>query len=151
LLAISVESKSRSFCLRGGGSFDIGEFLPQDREAIPPARVRVVLRPLLLNTETLADDLDLGNELRKRLREESFSSGTLGTNVPVASFLDQEDFPGAIRATGGYKVVNKHVEVTVALTRDGADITRFTVEGSTDDLAALTDSLATQINKAALQ
>ena len=85
----------------GGSSFDVGAFETQDKQAIPLAMVKpLILRPLLLNQTEMTDNLQLVKMLEERLRATSYVSDRGTSTQPNAVFVDQDEFPGAIRPTG---------------------------------------------------
>lgn len=133
----------------GGASFDIGKLIAEDRQEIPLATVKpLLLRPLFLNAQMQPDNLGLSAALRKRLQEESFESAERRDGSPKTVYIDEDDFPGAISPSGDYTVTDKSVEVTVVLSKDGKDVAQFKIEGTMDDLPALTNWLADAIGNA---
>ncbi len=136
---------------QAGASFDVGEIESADKEAIPLAMVKsVILRPVLLNSGELTDNLELMATLRSRLRDESYveKRGRSGTREPIAIFLDEEEFPGGIRPSGLYTVEGQQVKVKLSLSRDGKKISQFEIEGSLQDINALVDKIVAAMTKA---
>jgi hypothetical protein len=130
-------------------SFDLGALDEEDKRHIPFAVVKpMILRPVFMNPDELADNLKLGPALRDRLRNESYVS-TRGTDPsPKTVFIDEEEFPGAIRPSGIYTVKGDQVTVKVSLRRDGKQLTQLEITGSVQDLQQLVDRIAAAVTEA---
>ena len=84
-------------------SFEFGQLKNKDKQKIPLATPKpIILRPRFLDSEADDDTLDLMKTLRTLLRDESFvaARGSFATLI----YVDDEEFPGAIRPTGRYTV-----------------------------------------------
>jgi WD40 repeat protein len=124
-----------------GASFDIGELEGRDKEAIPLALVKpIILRPVLINPDEGVDNLELMRLLRDRLRDTTYV-GTRSSGETPAVFVDEEDFPGAIRPTGTYSVEAGQVKVRLVLTRNGKKIGESQVTGPAQDRDALVERI----------
>jgi hypothetical protein len=128
-----------------GASFDIGELEGRDKEAIPLAFVKpIILRPVLINPDEGVDNLELMRLLRDRLRDTIYVGARSSGEAP-AVFVDEEDFPGAIRPTGTYSVEAGQVKVRLVLTRNGKKVGESQVTGSAQDRDALVERILAAI------
>lgn len=93
----------------------------------PPQPKPRMLRPFLENPETGDDDLKLIPALRKLLDiENSYEvARQRGTGEPTMIYIDDDNFPNAIRITGTYTVEGDEVKVKTFLRRDGKTITQM--------------------------
>lgn len=89
-----------------------------------PAPKPLMLRPLLTNPETGDDDLKLIPELRKRLDAESSYEVVRrrGESEPVLIYVDDDNFPRAVRVTGTYVEEAGKIKIKAFLRRDGKTI-----------------------------
>lgn len=117
-------------------SFEFGQLKNEDKQKIPLAAPKpMILRPRFLDTEADDDTLDLMKALRALLRDESFvaARGSFATLV----YVDDEEFPGAIRPTGRYSVSGNTVTVLLRLRRDGVELSSMRVTGTKTDVPGL--------------
>ena len=135
----------------GGSSFDMGALETPDKQAIPLAIVKpLILRPLLLNLSEGTDNLQLVKALEEHLRASSYVSDRGVSIQPKTVFVDQDEFPGAIRPTGFYSIENGQVKIKVVLSRDGKKISENEVDGSAQNLGDLIEKISATITKVAL-
>jgi WD40 repeat protein len=128
-------------------NFDLGQLLNEDKVQIPLAVVKpMILRPVFLNVDAGEDNLGLMPALRKRLRDESYTTTRGDSHDPAAIFVDQEEMPDAIRPNGTYAVTDHMVVVNLVFTRNHNSV-KMRVQGSTDDK----DELVSKIFDALLQ
>jgi hypothetical protein len=106
----------------------------------------MILRPVFLNVDAGEDNLGLMPALRKRLRDESYTTTRGDSHDPAAIFVDQEEMPDAIRPNGTYAVTDHMVVVNLVFTRNHNSV-KMRVQGSTDDK----DELVSKIFDALLQ
>jgi len=135
--------KPRIAVPRGGGSFDIGELLPEDRADIPVAEPKpLILRPTIQSQDRIFDYLQVTEAFKERLRDTSFaiSRGGNWIEAPVV-FVDADDMPGAILPSGRYTVEGNKVTVQLALVRDKKGFATLQVKGRTDDVPGLAREL----------
>jgi len=108
-----------------GTTFVIGQMTDAEKQKINlPSPKPMLLRPLLTNPEMGDDDLKFIPALRKRLDAESSFEvmKRSGQGEPVLVYIDDDNFPGAIRVTGTYSVAGDTVRVTAFLRKDGKTI-----------------------------
>jgi WD40 repeat protein len=131
---------------KGEASFDIGELSNEDRNAIPLATRKPFLsRPIFINTKLHRDNLHLIDALRNRLRDESYASSAGALKI---AYVDEDDFSGAISPTGDYSIEGDRVSVTVVLSRDGQEVSHYTIQGSVDNLEVLCNSIVAELKRA---
>jgi WD40 repeat protein len=134
---------------QAGASFDIGELETADKAAIPLAVVKpIILRPVLINPAEGVDNLGLMQALRTKLRDESYV-GARGNGDAPAVFVDEEEFPGAVRPTGTYTVEAGQVKVRLVLSRNGQKIGEAQVAGTDGDRETLVNRMVDAILKGA--
>jgi len=130
-------------------TFDIGEFSPEERRAIPLGTIKpLVSRPLFLNAQLHRDNLQLTDALRNRLREESYASVRGQSGSPPPIYVDEDNFAGAASPTGDYSVEGDRVTVTLVLSKDGQEISRISIKGAINNPDALAASIVAEIEKA---
>ncbi len=96
-----------------GDSFDVGEMLDEERQAVPLAPVREMILPALFqDEEQMADVQRLSSRFNQRLRAEN----AVAARGHVA-FIDADDFPDAWRVAGRYTKTSLGLEVGVRLFR----------------------------------
>jgi len=123
-----------------GTSFDVGALEEEDRQAIPLAAVKpMILRPMFINGDQDEDDLKLSTAVARGLRRASLDDED-GRFV----YVDGDDLPGAIRATGKYRLAGSAVTVTVKLRR-GEESATWAVEGSAEALPRLVEAIVESI------
>jgi len=108
-----------------GKTFVIGQMTDAEKEKVPLSATKpLMLRPLLTNPETGDDDLKLIGELRKRLDAESSYEAMQrsGRGAPTLVYVDDDNFPGAVRITGTYTVEGGRVKVKAFLRQDGKTV-----------------------------
>ncbi len=108
-----------------GKTFVIGQMTDAEKRNLNlPAPKPLLLRPLLTNPETGDDDLKLISALRKMLDVESSYEAMRrsGKGEPVLFYIDDDNFPGAVRLTGTYTVEGESVRVKSFLRQDGKTI-----------------------------
>jgi hypothetical protein len=71
--------------------------------------------------------------------------GARSSGEAPAVFVDEEDFPGAIRPTGTYSVEAGQVKVRLVLTRNGKKVGESQVTGSAQDRDALVERILAAI------
>lgn len=131
---------------RGGTSFDIGRLVEADRKALPLAKPKpLILRPKLVNAEDGDDNLKLASLVRKRLTDDSFT--TSRGSVAATVYVDADELAGAVQPAGLYTIDGTKVNVRLVLKQDGQTLNKLTVDGSTDDLPALTVKIAEAIRQ----
>jgi WD40 repeat protein len=135
-----------------GTSFDVGEVDDSVKASIHLASAKpFLLRPLLLDADQLDDELRLSAALRKRLDDESYAVAG-GTDAPLSAvFLDTDEFPGAIRVNGSYRVQGSAVAITVALRRDDQKFSQLQVQGTKENIPDMIERLVNQIEGAVSQ
>lgn len=117
-------------------SFDVGQLNLEDKQKIALAAPKpMILRPRFLDSQAGDDTIDLMKTVRELLRDETFVTGR-GATEPALIFVDDDEFPGGIRPTGGYTIEGNKVTVTLRLRRDGIDIFSAPVTGTKDEVAA---------------
>lgn len=127
-----------------GGSFDIGRLTTEDKAKIRLADKRpLVLRPRLVNTDDPDDD-KLERLFERSLREASAPVGR-GKQPALVYVPVADEFPGAIRVTGNYSMVDSKVTGRLTLRRDGKVIALVPIEGKADDLPAVAKELTRRI------
>ncbi|MGH9967540.1 MAG: caspase family protein [Pyrinomonadaceae bacterium] len=128
-------------------SFEVGQLKREDKQRITLSTPRpMILRPRFLDAEVGDDTLDLMRVLRARLRDETFIAG-VGENA-VLLFVDDEEFPGALRPTGTYTVEGQTVTVKLSLRRDGVTISSFRVSGTKEDVSGLAAKILEAVKEA---
>jgi hypothetical protein len=136
---------------KDSSSFDVGELETEDKQAIPLAIVKpLILRPLLLNLHEGTDSLQLVAALRSRLRDTSFVSERGGQPEPKTVFVDEDEFPGAIRPTGFYTIEDDQVTIALVLSRDGKKVKQLEVKGPARDVVGLAVKIVAALTEAAL-
>jgi WD40 repeat protein/tetratricopeptide (TPR) repeat protein len=131
---------------RKGSSFDIGRIEGDAKARIPVARVKpVIIRPLLINVDEGTDSLRLSAALRKRLREASYSVARGPSTGAPHIYIDEEEFPDAIRPSGTYTVDGDKVSIRLVLTRGQQKLATVQVEGSVSDLSATLERILAAI------
>lgn len=131
----------------GGTSFALGLIkTDEDRKLIPLALVKpVILRPNFQNQDEFDDNLRIGNLLRDRLREASYAV-VRGDAHSGLVFVEADEMPDAFRPVGRYLVEADLVRVTFKLIRNNNALSTITIEGSKNDLHALTEKIYNAIN-----
>jgi hypothetical protein len=122
---------------KGGASFDIGQLIGGDRDAIPLQTTRpLVLRTSFQEEETFDDVLDLAKRVDELLRNTS-------ARGPQASlvFVDARELPDAYRLRGRYRIRDGWVQIDARLFQQRELAAEFSVRGKEEDV----DDLATQI------
>ncbi len=131
-----------------GTSFDIGRMVESDRKLLVLAQPKpLILRPKLSNSEDGDDNLGLEALLRKRLSDLG-QAWPRGVGKAAAWYVDADEYQGAVRPVGKYTVAGKTVRVQLVLKKDKEKMAELTVQGTTDDLAALAGKLAESIEQA---
>lgn len=133
-----------------GKTFVIGQMSDTERQKIPLAAVKpLLLRPLLTNPETGDDDLRLIPALRKSLdAESSYEVAQRGGKgkTPVLVYVDDDNFPGAMRVTGTYTVDGETVKIKAFLRQDNKTVAALNeISGAKTDVAALANQLVAEI------
>lgn len=122
-------------------AFPIGRLTHDDRARIRLTTAKpLLLRPFLIDADTLVDPLDLTARLRDRLI--AARDATAPRAGGSAVYLDVDDFPEAIRPSGIYRVTGDAVEVRLALGRDHQVASTLVVTGRRDDPDDLAETLA---------
>jgi hypothetical protein len=123
----------------------VGWLESADKANIPITIAKpIILRPLLINPAEGVDTLGLMAGLRRRLRDESYAAARGRSAQAAMVFVDEEEFPGAIRPSGTYTVEGSQVIIRLTLSKDNRQ-GRLQVEGSADDLAGLVARIADAI------
>lgn len=121
--------------------FPIGYFTTAEKESIKISPEKpLILPPRFLNSDVGYDKQLLEKAVRKVLRNESYVSLRSGKDASVL-FIDEEEFPGAIRPTGTYTVAGDRVTIKLILLRDDQPENPTTLEGTIDKI----DELAAEI------
>jgi hypothetical protein len=107
---------------------------------LPAASRAFCLRPILINSDEGVDNLELMRRLRDRLRDTTYV-GRRSSGEAAAVFVDEEEFPGAIRPTGTYSVDAGQVKARLVLTRNGKKIGEAQVTGPAEDRDALVERI----------
>jgi len=132
----------------GGSSFDIGLLLDEDRNRIPLSDVKpLLLKPRVLNSDKGFDDLNLETQLRRELRNLSYSH-MHDPALPEFVFVEAESMPGAILPSGTYTVSGNDVIVRLRLVRDGNVIESIDISGMIANINDLVDNLASELTQA---
>lgn len=130
----------------GGTSFDIGQFGPEERRAVPVATMRsIVLRPVMLNASAGEDDLDVGATLQRALRERSHAAAQ---GDSALAFVEADEMAGAIRPTGTYQLEGEKITIRVVVKRDDQRLGAFEVAGRRDDLPRLVAEIVDRVEAA---
>jgi hypothetical protein len=127
-------------------AFPIGRLTREDRAGIPLAAARpLLLRPTLIDADSLIDPLDLTDRLRAQLvaAREAVEPRSPGAAV----YLDVEHFPDAIRPSGIYRITGDTVEVRMALGRGHHVASTLVVRGRRDDPDGLAALLAAALTE----
>ena len=125
-----------------GVSFDVGQIQAEDRDKIPLAIVKpLLLRPVVIDPDEGGDPLGITSALRKQLREESYKAARSDQQWLSEIFVDEEDFPGALKPFATYAVVGGQVTATVTLWRDGQKVGTRQVAGSANDIETLVSKM----------
>jgi hypothetical protein len=136
----------------GGTRFDVGKLSEQEKAVIPLSQIRpLILRPHLLNANDFTDSLNLSTLLMRRLND--ITAALPRGASPSLAYVDSDEFPGAIKPTGGYAVDGNKVVVHLVLSEDGKIRKLEPVNGSTAspaDIDRLVENLA-QVLELALQ
>jgi len=107
----------------------------------------LILRPVLLDADSLKDTLKLGVAVRKRLND-LLSPETRGkADAAIVVFVDGDEMPGAITPSGTYTIQGYSVKVRLVLSQDDKTVATLYVEGSKRD----PDALAARITAAIAQ
>ncbi len=104
-----------------GKTFVIGQMTDTEKQKVPLSSPKpLVLRPLLTQPPIGNDPLKLISELRKRLDAESSYEvmQRSGKGAPVMVYVDDDNFPGAVRVAGQYTVEGEKVRVKAFLLSD---------------------------------
>ena len=130
-----------------GSSFDIGRLSVADRKALPPLATPrpMILRPRFSNADDGEDSQRLSPLVGSDLRD----VGSVAPRGGGISFVNADEFAGAIVPVGLYTVQGKTVSLQLVLKRDGKVLSRQTIEGTLDDLPALAAKTAEAIRKEA--
>lgn len=132
-----------------GKTFVIGQMSDAEKERVPLASVKpLLLRPLLTNPETGDDDLHLISALRKSLDAQSSYEVAKrnGGGAPVLVYVDDDNFPGAMRVTGTYTVENDTVKIKAFLRQDNKTVAALAeISGAKADADALVAQLVAEI------
>lgn len=135
-----------------GKTFVIGQMSAAEKERISLAAAKpLLLRPLLTNPETGDDDLRLIPALRKSLDAQSSYevSKRGGKGAPVLVYVDDDNFPGALRVTGTYTIEGDTVKIKAFLRRDNKTVAALAeISGAKSDAAALVNQLVAEILRA---
>ena len=126
----------------GGTSFPFGIIkTDDDKKQIPLAQVKsVILRPNFQNQKLSYDNLKIAALLRDALREANFTVIRGDTSGGLV-FVDTDEMPDAIVPAGNYQIEGDAIKVTINLIKNNEPAATFTVEGSKNDLAALTKKM----------
>ena len=68
--------------------------------------------------------------------------------LPQAVYIDAHELPGAIRPSGAYRTRGQQLTAIVVLVRDQKKLKQLRIDGSTQDLDALTARIAEEIDRA---
>lgn len=132
-----------------GKTFVIGQMTDAEKQKVPLASVKpLLLRPLLTNPETGDDDLRLIPALRKSLDAQSSYevSKRSGKGAPVLVYVDDDNFPGAMRVTGTYTIEGETVKIKAFLRQDNKTIAPLAeVSGAKNNIDALVNQLVAEI------
>ncbi len=135
-----------------GKTFVIGQMSDAEKERVPLASIKpLLLRPLLTNPETGDDDLHLISALRKSLDAQSSYevAQRSGKGAPVLVYVDDDNFPGAMRVTGTYTIENDTVKIKAFLRQDNKTVAALAeVSGAKSDANALVNQLIAEILRA---
>ena len=127
-----------------GGSFDIGRLTTEDRKRVPLQTVKPVLfRSSFQEEARTRDGLGLGRRVNDRLQDASAAPG--GAKLV---FVDADDFPGGIQATGRYKVEGGKATISVTLFAGDKEV-KFTVEGTAGKPDELAGKIVAEVEKRA--
>lgn len=111
-----------------GNNFIIGQMTNTEKQQISlPQPKPLMLRPLLTNSETDDDDLDLIPQLGKMLDAESsydIAKKRYGAE-PIWVYRDNDIIPGGLKITGKYTFKDENVTLIARLRRDNKTIHEF--------------------------
>lgn len=116
---------------RAGTRFDFGQISLEDRFGIRLTISRpLLLRPVLLNSEVLDDDLHLMPRIRKKLLEDNYAHARGTSKALMAVYVDADELPRATRPSGTYAVDGDRVILKLVLRRDNHSNDRVEIQGS---------------------
>lgn len=134
-----------------GASFDIGLLRKEDLVEIPLAKVKPVILPPRISdkdAESGEDTVGLEDALILVLRNNNFSSRPQGgSDGGGLVFIDARRFPGAVKPSGSYTVVNNKVKVSVWLKRDAVTVGTIEIVGDKNRIDDLAQRLAAGIER----
>lgn len=111
-----------------GNPFVFGQMTETEKAKINLPKLKpMLLRPRLGSGVENDDPLNLVAELRKRFDAES-SYETMkrrGKGEPVLIYIDDDNFPGAVRITGTYTIEDEQVRIKSFLRKDGKTVARL--------------------------
>ena len=127
-------------------AFPIGRLTREDRARIGLAAARpLLLRPTLIDADSLIDPLDLAARLREQLLAAREAAEPRSAGAAV--YLDVDHFPDAIRPSGIYRIDGNTVEVRLALGRDHSVASTLVVRGGRDDPDGLAAEIADRLTE----
>jgi hypothetical protein len=121
-----------------GSSFDIGLLEKQDRQP-PPSPNPIIIRPMLMNPETIGDNLQLTTKLLSKLR-------SINNETSNFIFIDADDFPGALTPKGFYTVNGNTISLTLKLWKDGKEFKTVTLSGETEKVPEFIEQIIKELN-----
>ena len=125
-----------------GSSFEIGQLIREDREAIPLQAARpFVLRTSFQEEESFDDVLGLGGRVDELLRDASAIPN------PRFVFVDAREFPESFRLRGRYRIKDGRVTVKVRLLHQRETTAEFSIQGRQHQIDALSGSILRELQK----
>jgi len=100
---------------------------------------------VFLNPSEGFDNLGLTALVRKKLRDDSYTSGRGGARRLPVVYVDADQFAGALLPSGTYSIAGDKVQVTVVLVRDQKRLTTLKVEGNAKDPEVLSAKIVERI------
>lgn len=115
-----------------GGSFPVGILSDNDRASIPLLKPKpVIMKAMILNVETIRDDLGLSSRINKHLSERSGDQFI---------FLPVDQYPGGIGITGLYSVQGNKIELRLVWTHDDKEYEKLMIAKSSERLLEMLDT-----------
>jgi len=105
----------------------------------------MLLHPVLLDDETLWDDLELSVRLRSRLRDMSYAAARGEAGPLPLVYLNADAMAGAILPSGEYRVEKNQIKVNMVLVKNGDILNKLQITGAKTDLDRLVADLAAGI------
>jgi WD40 repeat protein len=137
LLAVGVGGLQRPMIATPkGNSFDIGQLTADDRGNIPVEISKpLLLRPVLMNIDSIGDPLELTELLRKSLQN----------NGDKWVFIDADTAPDGISLQGTYTIAKEIININIKMWKSEKELQNFTITGKKNKLSTLIDDIIKQM------